>query len=61
MVGLDVESVGLVFDMLEQRSYDILKEHLIWLPVSETTKLNYLLTELTLPSQLLREMKQEIP
>lgn len=43
--------------------YEILKEHLIRrLSVSETTKPNYLLTELTLggqtPSQLLREIRQ---
>lgn len=49
LVGLDEESIGLVFDVLEQGSYGILKGHLIWyLSLSETTKLNQLLTEFTL-------------
>lgn len=39
LVGLDGESVGLLFDVLEKGSYKILKEYLIQsLSVGETTK-----------------------
>lgn len=47
LVQLDRENVGLLFDVLEQSSYEILKKRLIrYVSVSETAKLNHLLTKL---------------
>lgn len=63
LVGLDKEPIGPILNLLEQSSYEILKEHLIRrLSLSKTIKLKQLQTEHTLgdrvPSPLLREMKQ---